>query len=61
MVPCRAFEQWETLPLTPASIVPDRSGQANGIKIHYAIHGHGDSPRSITGAIRFLRSRRATP
>ena len=70
-LPVGALERWRTLPPTPAPIATDRSGMAdaNGIRIHYAIYGHG-SPviflhgglaNATIGAIRFLRSRRATP
>ena len=42
-LPSFAAERWETLPLTPAPIATDRSGEAeaNGVKIHYAIYGQG--------------------
>ncbi len=38
-----AAERWQELPSTPAPIRSTRSGQAevNGIRIHYAIYGHG--------------------
>ena len=42
-LPAFAAEPWEILPLTPALIATNRSGQAeiNGISIHYAIYGQG--------------------
>ena len=38
-----AAERWQELPPTPAPIASARSGQADvdGVRIHYAIYGHG--------------------
>jgi hypothetical protein len=52
-LPASALERWETLPPTPAPIATDRSGMAdaNGIKIHYAIYGHGSPVIFLHGGL----------
>jgi pimeloyl-ACP methyl ester carboxylesterase len=52
-LPCRALERWGTLPPTPAPIASDRSGEAkaNGIKIRYAIYGHGSPVIFLHGGL----------
>jgi hypothetical protein len=52
-LPSNAAERWETLPPTPAPIATDRSGEAeaNGIKIHYAIYGHGSPVIFLHGGL----------
>ena len=52
-LPAGALERWETLPSTPAPIATDRSGMAdaNGIKIHYAIYGHGSPVIFLHGGL----------
>ena len=50
---CDTAERWETLPLTPAPIATDRSGEAeaNGIKIHYAVYGQGSPVIFLHGGL----------
>jgi len=52
-LPCSALERWQTLPPTPAPIATDRSGMAdaNGIRIHYAIYGHGSPVIFLHGGL----------
>jgi pimeloyl-ACP methyl ester carboxylesterase len=52
-LPAVAAERWQTLPPTPAPIMTDRSGEAdaNGIKIHYAIYGHGSPVIFLHGGL----------
>jgi pimeloyl-ACP methyl ester carboxylesterase len=52
-LPAVAAERWEILPPTPAPIATDRSGEAeaNGIKIHYAIYGHGSPVIFLHGGL----------
>jgi pimeloyl-ACP methyl ester carboxylesterase len=52
-LPTLAAERWQTLPPTPAPIATDRSGEAdaNGIKIHYAIYGHGSPVIFLHGGL----------
>ena len=52
-LPAVAGERWQTLPPTPAPIATDRSGEAdaNGIKIHYAIYGHGSPVIFLHGGL----------
>jgi pimeloyl-ACP methyl ester carboxylesterase len=52
-LPAFAAERWQTLPPTPAPIATDRSGEAdaNGIKIHYAIYGHGSPVIFLHGGL----------
>src|SRR6202012_6207924 len=51
--PANAAERWQTWPPTPAPIATDRSGEAeaNGIKIHYAIYGHGSPVIFLHGGL----------
>jgi pimeloyl-ACP methyl ester carboxylesterase len=51
--PASAAERWEVLPATPAPIPADRTGQANtnGIRIHYAVHGHGSPVILLHGGL----------
>jgi pimeloyl-ACP methyl ester carboxylesterase len=52
-LPALAAERWETLPPTPAPIATDRSGEkeVNGIRIHYAIYGHGSPVIFLHGGL----------
>jgi pimeloyl-ACP methyl ester carboxylesterase len=52
-LPAVAAERWQTLPPTPAPIATDRSGEAdaNGIKIRYAIYGHGSPVIFLHGGL----------
>ena len=52
-LPAFAAERWQTLPPTPAPIATDRSGEAeaNGIKIRYAIYGHGSPVIFLHGGL----------
>src|SRR5271170_3662076 len=52
-LPAAATERWETLPPTPAPIVTARSGfaDANGIRIHFAIYGHGSPVIFLHGGL----------
>src|ERR1700744_3612380 len=52
-LPALAAERWQTLAPTPAPIATDRSGEteANGIKIHYAIYGHGSPVIFLHGGL----------
>ena len=52
-LPYSALERWQTLPPTPAPIATDRSGMAdaNGIRIHYAIYGHGSPVIFLHGGL----------
>jgi len=54
-LPAGALERWRTLPPTPAPILTDRSGEAeaNGIKIHYAIYGHGSPVIFLHGGLAY--------
>lgn len=48
-----AVERWETLPPTPAPITGAKTGYAavNGVKIHYAISGHGSPVVLLHGGL----------
>jgi hypothetical protein len=48
-----AAERWKVLPLTPAPLPSERSGQAdvNGISIHYAIYGEGSPVIMLHGGM----------
>jgi pimeloyl-ACP methyl ester carboxylesterase len=48
-----AAERWEMLPLTPAPIHSERSGQANanGISIYYAVYGQGSPVILLHGGL----------
>ena len=52
-LPAPAAERWETLPPTPPPIPTDRMGEAavNGIKVHYAIYGHGSPVVFLHGGL----------
>jgi pimeloyl-ACP methyl ester carboxylesterase len=52
-LPAAAAERWETLPPTPAPIAASRVGlaDANGIRIHYAIYGHGSPVIFLHGGL----------
>ena len=49
----RADDRWLTLPPTPAPIVSDHAGDAeiNGIRIHYAVYGHGSPVIFLHGGL----------
>jgi pimeloyl-ACP methyl ester carboxylesterase len=48
-----AAERWQTLPPTPAPVAGFQSGRfpANGIRIHYAIYGHGSPVILLHGGL----------
>ena len=52
-LPALAAERWEILPPTPPPIPTDRMGEAavNGIKVHYAIYGHGSPVVFLHGGL----------
>ena len=52
-LPAPSAERWETLPPTPPPIPTDRMGEAavNGIKVHYAIYGHGSPVVFLHGGL----------
>jgi pimeloyl-ACP methyl ester carboxylesterase len=49
----RADERWQSLPSTPPPIASDRAGEAdvNGIRIHYAVYGHGSPVVFLHGGL----------
>jgi pimeloyl-ACP methyl ester carboxylesterase len=55
-LPAQAAQRWETLPPTPAAIPGGRSGlaEANGIRIHYAVYGHGSPVLLLHGGLANL-------
>jgi pimeloyl-ACP methyl ester carboxylesterase len=55
-LPASAAERWQTLPPTPAAIPTARSGlaRANGIRIHYAVYGHGTPVLLLHGGLANL-------
>jgi pimeloyl-ACP methyl ester carboxylesterase len=55
-LPARAAQRWQTLPPTPAVVPGGRSGQAqtNGIRIHYAVYGHGSAVLLLHGGLANL-------
>lgn len=55
-LPAQAAPRWETLPPTPAAIPAERSGLApvNGIRVHYAVYGHGSPVLLLHGGLANL-------